>query len=138
FVLIFLVPGFDQRYDGSDVSPFVVITADILVLVGYGICFLVFKENPYASRVIEVEPGQEVITTGPYAIVRHPMYFGVLLIFLATPLALGSYWALWPAAFIIPILMARIRNEENVLARNLKGYQEYLQSTPYRLLPRIW
>ena len=138
FILIFLVPGFDQRYDGSAVSPLVVIAADIMVLVGYGICFWVFKENPYASRIVEVEPGQEVIATGPYAIVRHPMYFGGLLIYLATPLALGSYWALWPAVFIIPILVARIRNEENILKKNLKGYIAYVKKTRYRLLPRVW
>ena len=137
-IITFLVPGFDQRYDGSAVSPIVVIAADILVLVGYGICFWVFKENPYASRIVEVEPGQEVITTGPYAIVRHPMYIGSLLIFLTTPLALGSYWALWPAVFIIPILVARIRNEENMLKKNLKGYSAYVKKTRYRLLPRVW
>lgn len=138
FVVTFVVPGFEHRFQGSNVPALVVVIADIFILMGYGVTFWVFKENPYASRIVEVEPAQQVISTGPYAIVRHPMYFGGLLIYLATPLALGSYWALLPSVFIIPILVARIRNEESVLARDLKGYRDYLRSTRYRLLPGIW
>ena len=138
FVVTFLAPGIDHRFEGSDVPPFVVVIADIIVLIGYGVNYWVFRENPYASRVIEVEPDQYVISTGPYAVVRHPMYFGGLMIYLATPLALGSYWALLPAVFIIPILVARIRNEESVLARDLNGYRNYIRSTRYRLFPGIW
>ena len=96
------------------------------------------KENSYASRIIEVEKEQEIISTGPYAIVRHPMYLGQVLLLLLTPLALGSYWAIIPALFIIPILMARIRNEEQILERELKGYQEYMQKIKFRLIPGIW
>jgi len=138
FVATFLVPGFDQRFDGSDVPVFAVIIAEGFVLLGYGVMFSVFRENPYASRIIEVEPNQTVVATGPYAVVRHPMYLGGLLIYLFTPLALGSYWAILPAVFIIPILVARIRNEESLLARDLEGYREYLRSTRYRLIPGIW
>jgi protein-S-isoprenylcysteine O-methyltransferase Ste14 len=100
--------------------------------------FLVFRENRYASRVVEVEAEQEVISTGPYAVVRHPMYTGALLMYLLSPLALGSYWAMIPALLIVPILVARIRNEEAVLGRELKGYQAYMQATRFRLLPQIW
>jgi protein-S-isoprenylcysteine O-methyltransferase Ste14 len=138
YVLTFLVPGFDRRFQWSDVPAGLVIAANVLVLTGYVLIFLVMRENRYASRIIEVEPGQKVVTSGPYAIVRHPMYVGALLMFLATPVALGSYWALIPAVFLIPILVARIRNEEKVLERDLAGYQDYMQKTSYRLIPWLW
>lgn len=138
YLLIFLIPGFDKRFGWSNVPDVVVIVADVLVLLGYGIFFLVLRENRYASRVIEVEQGQEVISSGPYAIVRHPMYLGVSLMYILSPLALGSYWGTIPALLIIPLLVARIRNEESVLGRELKGYKEYMQKTKYRLIPCIW
>jgi len=87
---------------------------------------LVFKTNSYASRIIEVEKGQKVITTGPYAIVRHPMYLGVLVFYVFSPLALGSYWAVIPAVLILPVLVARIIGEERELVEHLPGYREYL------------
>ena len=133
-----LLPGFDKRFEWSHVPVELVIFADIIVLLGYCIVFLAMKENSYASRIIEVEKEQEIISTGPYAIVRHPMYLGQVLLLLLTPLALGSYWAIIPALFIIPILMARIRNEEQILERELKGYQEYMQKIKFRLIPGIW
>jgi protein-S-isoprenylcysteine O-methyltransferase Ste14 len=138
FFLAFLLPGFDKRFGWSNVPVAVVVIADILVLLGYGITFLVFKENPYASRIIEVEPGQKVITSGPYSKVRHPMYLGVTLLYSSSPLALGSYWAILPAILIIPFIVARILNEESVLTKNLNGYQEYMRKTRYRLIPGIW
>ena len=85
-----------------------------------------------------MEKGQPVIQSGPYAIVRHPMYLGTMLMYLATPVALGSWWALLPALLIVPILIARIVNEEKVLAENLPGYRAYMQKTRYRLIPGIW
>jgi protein-S-isoprenylcysteine O-methyltransferase Ste14 len=99
---------------------------------------MVFKENQYASRVIEVVSGQKVIQSGPYRIVRHPMYLGSSLMYVASPLALGSYWAVIPALFILPILMARIINEERVLIKELEGYSDYKLKTRYRLFPGIW
>jgi protein-S-isoprenylcysteine O-methyltransferase Ste14 len=138
YLLIFLIPGFDKRFGWSHVPVVVVIVADFFVLLGYGIFFLVLRENRYASRIIEVEQRQEVISSGPYAIVRHPMYLGVSLMYILSPLALGSYWATIPSLLIIPLLVARIRNEESVLGRELKGYKEYMQKTKYRLIPGIW
>ena len=138
FLFIFLLPGFDKRFGWSDSPVGIVIVADILVLVGYGIIVFVVRVNQYASRIIEVEQGHQIITHGPYAIVRHPMYAGALLLYIFSPLALGSYWAMIPALLIIPLLVARILNEEKVLVRDLEGYEEYLQSTRYRLIPGLW
>ena len=138
FLLVFLLPGFDKRFEWSSAPVVVVIVADVLVLLGYGIFFLVLRENRYASRIIEVEQEQKVIRSGLYAIIRHPMYLGVSLMYILSPLALGSYWAMIPSLLIIPLLVARIRNEESLLGRELKGYQEYVQKTKYRLIPGIW
>lgn len=138
FLIAFLLPGFDRRFGWSNVPVGVVIAADLLVLLGYLIVFLVFRENRYASRVIEVEKEQEVIHSGPYALVRHPMYLGMLLLYLLSPLALGSYWAMLPALLIVPVIVKRIQNEEVVLSRELNGYQDYMRMTHYRILPGIW
>jgi protein-S-isoprenylcysteine O-methyltransferase Ste14 len=112
--LAFILPGLDRRFGWSDVPAPVVIAADLLVLLGYGLIVLVFRENQYASRTVQVEQGQQVISSGPYALVRHPMY-RAMTIYLASPLALGSYWGLIPALAIVPILVARIANEERML-----------------------
>lgn len=138
FLLAFLLPGFDRRFEWSHVPVGVVIVADILVLLGYGIVFLVFRENPHASRIIEVERDQKVISSGPYAFIRHPMYLGQSLMFIFSPLALGSYWAMIPALGIVFLLVARILDEERVMIRDLKGYREYMQKTVYRLIPGVW
>jgi protein-S-isoprenylcysteine O-methyltransferase Ste14 len=138
FLVAFTLPGFDRRWGWSDVPPLVVIAADLVVMLGYSVFVLVLRENQYAARTIQVEQGQRVISSGPYALVRHPMYLGVTLMYLASPLALGSYWALLPALLIVPILVARIINEEKVLERDLAGYREYTQITKYRLLPGVW
>jgi len=138
FALTFLLPGFDRRFGWSNVPVAVVIAADVLVFLGYCVFIWVVRENTYASRVVEVEQGQKVISSGPYSIVRHPMYVGVLLMYICTPLALGSYWALIPDLLIIPFIIARIRNEELVLQRDLTGYSQYMQATRFRLLPGVW
>jgi len=138
FIIGFLIPAFDYRFNWSEVSPVIVVLANVMVFLGYYIVFLVFKENTYTSRIVEVEKGQKVITTGPYAIVRHPMYAGSILMFLFTPLALGSWWALIVFIFLPLILIIRTLNEENVLSRDLPGYKEYCEKTRYRLIPYIW
>jgi protein-S-isoprenylcysteine O-methyltransferase Ste14 len=88
--------------------------------------------------VIEIASGQKVIDSDLYAIVRHPMYVGAILLYCASPLALGSYWAAIPGLVVIPVLIARIKDEESVLDKELPGYLEYKQKTKYRLLPFIW
>lgn len=138
FLVAFLVPGFDRRFGWSHVPVGVVVVADVLVLLGYGLFVLVLRENSYASRVIEVAQGQKVISSGPYAFVRHPMYLATGTMYLLTPLALGSYWAMLPTLLIIAVIVVRILNEEQILARDLPGYAEYMQKTRYRLLPGIW
>lgn len=138
YLLVFLIPGFDRRFGWSDVPVAAVVVADILVLLGYGLFVRVLRVNSYASRVVEVEKGQQVITTGPYAIVRHPMYVAIIVMFVSTPVALGSWWAMLPALLLIIVLIARIRNEEEVLSRELAGYSEYAQRTRFRLIPDVW
>lgn len=138
FLLAFTLPGFDVRFGWSNVPAWVSLLADGLVLAGYMITFWVLTVNSFLSRTVEVDSEQKVVTTGPYALVRHPMYFGVALLYIASPLALGSYWAILPALMIIPLLGARIRNEEEVLLRELVGYAEYRQKVKYRLLPGVW
>lgn len=137
-LIAFALPGLDKRYEWSSVPAAMVIVADIVILLGYGLVFLVFKENRYASRVVEVEQRQEVISTGPYALVRHPMYLGAMLMLIFSPLALGSYWAIIASPVFPVILVARILNEEKILLRDLKGYREYMGRTRYRMIPGLW
>lgn len=136
--LLFILPALNFRFGWTVTPVWVVILGDILIAIGYRGFYLVLRENSFASRVIEVEQGQKVISSGPYAKVRHPMYQGVILIYAFTPLALGCWWMVLPALSIIPILAIRIRNEEEVLARDLPGYDAYLQKVKYRLMPRVW
>lgn len=133
-----LIPGFDYRFGWSNVPTALVIFSDIVIFLGYSLVFFVFKENRYTSRIIEVDKKQKVITTGPYSVVRHPMYAGIIPIYLFIPLALGSYWAL---IFFIPsvaLVIIRTLNEEKVLSRDLKGYKKYMKKVKYRLIPYIW
>jgi protein-S-isoprenylcysteine O-methyltransferase Ste14 len=138
FVIAFLIPSFDKRFGWSSVPLEVIVIADAMVFGGYVVFVLVLRENRYASRIIEVEQKQKIITTGPYAVVRHPMYSGALLMYGFSPLALGSYWGMIPDAFLVTLIVARIRNEEEVLKRGLEGYSEYTQKVKYRLVPGIW
>ncbi len=138
FLSGFVVPGFDKRFGWSHVPTVLVIVADAIVLLGYLMIFFVFKQNSYASRIIEVNKDQEVISTGLYGIVRHPMYLGVLIMFLPMPIALGSYWGLIAVAALPIILVRRIITEERVLTKKLEGYKEYCQKTRYRLVPFVW
>jgi protein-S-isoprenylcysteine O-methyltransferase Ste14 len=138
FFVGYFIPGIDFRFHWSNVPIWIVIASNAIVLLGYILIFLVFKENSYASTIIQVEKKQEVITTGPYSLVRHPMYLGILLMLLFTPLALGSYWAIIPFLLTVPMNIFRIRNEEEVLLQNLPGYKDYCSKTRYRLIPLIW
>jgi protein-S-isoprenylcysteine O-methyltransferase Ste14 len=135
----FLTIAIDLRLHGLDQVPSpVVLIADAGVFLGYCLILWVFKENSFASRTIEVVEGQKVTTTGPYSIIRHPMYLGSLVMYLLTPIALGSWWAVPVFALYIPLMVWRIINEEKVLPRDLPGYQDYCKKMHYRLMPLIW
>lgn len=138
FLSGFVVPGLDKRFGWSEIPVYIVLMADIVILLGYLLIFFVFRQNSYASRVVEVDESQKVISTGLYSIVRHPMYLGVLIMYLPTPLALGSWWGLITMAGIPLALVLRILNEEKVLCRELPGYTEYCKKTKYRLIPFVW
>ena len=135
---IYLIPGLDRRFGWSDVPWPLVILALGMVLMGYLLVINVFRYNAYASRIVELQEDQRVISTGPYGIIRHPMYAGATLLYLATPLALGSWWGILPALLILPVLILRIRGEESFLRESLKGYKEYCNRIRFRLIPHIW
>ncbi len=132
------IPGLDHRFGWTSVPVVVVVLGDLLLLSGYYVAILSMKENRFASRTIRVEEGQEVVTTGPYQWVRHPMYLGSSIMTLAAPLALGSYLALVPTLLLPIFLVLRILDEERVLLAELPGYREYTRKTRYRLIPRVW
>jgi protein-S-isoprenylcysteine O-methyltransferase Ste14 len=134
----FVVSGFDKRYGWSSVPLAVIIISQLLFLGGYFFLFLTFKENKYLAHTVLVTKDQKVVTTGPYAIVRHPMYLSELIMFIFAPIALGSYWGIVPNILLIVILVIRILTEERLLLQELKGYPEYTQKTRYRLIPVIW
>jgi protein-S-isoprenylcysteine O-methyltransferase Ste14 len=138
YIAVFILPGFDRRFGWSSVPDAVVIAADALVLAGYLIFIRVMRGNRFAARTIAVEDGQRVITTGPYAVVRHPLYSSSLFITSFSPVALGSWPAAAVALLFFPMIVARILNEEKVLLRDLPGYAEYLRMRRYRLIPGIW
>jgi protein-S-isoprenylcysteine O-methyltransferase Ste14 len=138
FLLLIVVPGFDHRWHWSAVPTWLVFVANAGIDLSFVIFFVVMKQNSYAASTIRVEAGQPVISTGVYAIVRHPMYAGALLLMIFTPLALGSYWTLLVLIPMFPVLIWRLLDEERFLARNLPGYTEYCRQTRYRLIPGLW
>jgi protein-S-isoprenylcysteine O-methyltransferase Ste14 len=138
FIALFVISALDHRFGWSTVPPYLVALGDILIVLGFYLVFLVFKENSYASGTIEVGSDQRVICTGPYALVRHPMYVGALVMLVGVPLALGSLWGLIALLPMVLVLVARLLDEEKFLARNLAGYCEYQSKVRHRLLPLIW
>ena len=138
FIGLLVVPGLDRRFSWSTVPLAVVIAGDALVALGYYFIFLVFRQNTYSSATIEMAVNQKMIDSGPYSLVRHPMYAGALLYLMGMPLALGSYWGLVPFVAMIPFLIWRIFDEEMMLTRELEGYDEYKQRVRYRLVPGVW
>jgi len=138
FIALLVTPALDRRFGWSDVPLAVVIAGDLLVAIGFYFIFLVYRENTFTSATIELAENQTVISTGPYAIVRHPMYASALLYLLGTSLALGSYYGLLPAGAMIPFLIWRLFDEERFLAANLPGYSEYQQRVRHRLVPFFW
>lgn len=138
FVAILVVSALDHRMHWSSVPLHAMIVGDALILAGFVGVLFVFRENPFSSAVIESPAGQRVISTGPYALVRHPMYTGALIYLLGTPLALDSWWGLCAVVLLVPALIWRLLDEERFLAKSLSGYTEYRNKVKYRLLPLIW
>lgn len=138
FIVGFVLPGLDQRFGWSEVPLWAVLSADALILLGYLVVYRVFRQNSYAARTVVVEEAQELIKDGLYARVRHPMYVGVILMFVPAALALGSLWALIPMGLLPLTLVFRILNEEKVLKEGLEGYEAYCEKVRWRLIPGIW
>ena len=138
FFLLMALPGFDHRRHWSAVPAWLEITANGGVALSFWIFFIVLRQNSFAASTIRVEPGQPVVSTGVYAIVRHPLYSGALLLLVFTPLALGSYWTLIVAVAMVFALVWRILDEERFLKQNLPGYTDYCRRVRYRLIPWVW
>lgn len=138
FIAVFVVAGLDWRFGWSKVSDTTVIIAVIIFLLAYLMFGEVLRENAWLSRTIEVQDGQQVVDTGLYGVVRHPMYTATVFLFLMMPLILGSMFAFVIMWVYIPIIVKRIKNEEEVLEKELKGYTEYKKKIRYRLIPFIW
>lgn len=128
----------DHRFMWSHVPLYVSVAGDVLVSLGLFIDLLVLKENTYGASTIQVIEGQHVISTGPYAIVRHPMYAGALVMMVGIPLALGSWWGFVVLVLTMPVLVLRILDEEKLLTQDLPGYTEYMRQVRYRLVPFVW
>jgi len=138
FVALLALPPIDVRHGWSTVPWYVSLIGDALLAGSFYIFYLVSKVNTYAASSVRVEEGQKVISTGPYALVRHPMYLGAVVLVIGTPVALGSWWTLLLVPLFALILYFRIANEEQVLARDLVGYREYQRKVRHRLIPFIW
>ena len=138
FIAVFVVAGLSHRFGWYMLPDWAVFAATVVFLAAYALYAEVMRENIWLSRTIEVQENQQVVSTGLYGIVRHPMYSATLLLFLSMPLVLGSPWSFAIMLLYIPIIALRIRNEEQVLERELKGYTEYKQRVKYKLIPFIW
>ena len=138
FIGLLVLPALVHRFGWSSVPLASVVAGDVLVAIGFWPISLVYRENTFTSATIEVAEHQKVISTGPYAIVRHPMYASASLYLLGTPLALGSYWGFAAIAAMLPFLVWRLLDEERFLAKNLSGYAEYQKRVRHRLVPFVW
>ena len=138
FIAGFVVAGLDYRFGWSEMPTWVTIAASVLFVVAYVLYAEVMRENAYLSRTVKVEEGQTVVDTGLYGIVRHPMYTVTILLFTMIPVILGSWYALIAFAFYPAIIIIRLKDEEELLTRELPGYADYKQKVKYRLFPYIW
>jgi protein-S-isoprenylcysteine O-methyltransferase Ste14 len=138
FVLVFVIPALDHRFGWSREPVGVEIAGDFFIAAGFAFVFWVFRVNSFTSGVIEIAPEQQVITSGPYAIVRHPMYLGSLVLLLGIPLGLGSWWGLLTIVLMTVVIVLRLLDEEKFLTKNLAGYGEYTMRVHYRLAPFVW
>lgn len=135
---LFIIPGLDHRNNWSSFPIWLEILGILMLIISFYILYRVMLENAYGSKVLDIREGQKLIDTGPYKIVRHPMYVGFSLMFLSVPLGLGSWWGLILSIFIVLILGLRIKYEEEMLTESLPGYVEYKQKVKYRLIPKIY
>jgi protein-S-isoprenylcysteine O-methyltransferase Ste14 len=138
FIGLLVIPALDHRFGWSQMPPYAALAGDGLVLLGWIAIYSVFRENSFSSATIELAPDQTVISTGPYALVRHPMYAGGLIMLLGMPIALGSWWGVLVVIAMIPALIWRLFDEEKFLAKNLRGYAEYQNKVQYRLIQLVW
>jgi protein-S-isoprenylcysteine O-methyltransferase Ste14 len=138
FIALLVVPALDFRFGWSAVPLGIVVVGDALVVTGFYFIARVYRENTFAAATIDIAKDQKVISTGPYAIVRHPMYASASLYLLGTPLALGSYWGLVVFGAMMPFLLWRLFDEERFLAKNLPGYTGYQKQVRHRLVPFVW
>ena len=138
FIAVFVVAGLNRRFEWYILPDRAVYVATAIFLVAYAMYAEVMRENVWLSRTVEVQENQQVVSTGLYGIVRHPMYAATLLLFLSMPLVLASLWSFVIMLIYVPIIALRIRNEEQVLEHELKGYTEYKQRVRYKVIPFIW
>lgn len=138
FILAYLIPGFDIRYGWSNMPAWVSIAAAAVMFLSYLLVFRTMQVNSFLSRVIEVAENQRVVDTDVYGIVRHPMYVAMTILYVVSPIVLGSWWAVIPALVIVPVIVFRILDEEKALEQELPGYVEYKQKVKYRLIPFVW
>ena len=138
FIGLIVLPALDRRFGWSDMPPWVAIAGEVVEALSWLAIYFVFRENSYTSSTIETAADQKVISTGPYALVRHPMYATALVMLLGGPIALGSWWGVLGLLVITPALIWRIVDEEKFLAGNLPGYAAYNQRVRYRLIPHVW
>jgi len=138
FLALFVLSALDHRFRWTTLPLATVIAGEALVMLGFLVIFFTFRENSYAAGNITTAEGQHVVSSGPYAIVRHPMYAGALIMLLGTPLALGSLWGLVAFGALVVVIVLRLLDEERLLVRDLGGYEAYRGQVRYRLVPFVW
>lgn len=138
FIVSFILAGLDFKCGWSEIPSWLIWTASSIFLLSYGMYAEVMRENEWLSRSIEVMEGQKVVSTGLYGIVRHPMYTATILMFLAMPLVMGSWWAFLVMVPYVIAIVTRIKDEETLLTKELEGYQEYKEKVRWKLIPHIW
>jgi protein-S-isoprenylcysteine O-methyltransferase Ste14 len=138
FTAFLVFPVLDHRFGWSPVPPYVSILGDLLIALAFLFIFYVLRENSYAASTIQIADDQKVISTGPYALVRHPMYAGAVILLAGMPLALDSWYGLLGILVIVPALIWRLRDEERFLVRNLPGYADYTHKVRWRLIPGLF
>ncbi len=138
FLALAAIPGLDRRFGWSDVPDEVTLAGDVLIALGFAGVFQVYRANTYAASTVRVEAGQSVISTGPYALVRHPMYAAAIPLIAGIPLALGSWWGFIPVPLLIVGIAIRSVDEERMLVDELAGYEDYRRKVRFRMIPGVF